>query len=107
MKTLNTIEDIEKVVEQSEEGSVVIFKHSTTCPISEHARERVVAGIESGEITAPVYEVVVQEAREVSDAIADKLDVQHESPQAIVLRRGAAVFHASHGDITVETLIEE
>ncbi|MDT7541512.1 MAG: hypothetical protein QOE33_1416 [Acidobacteriota bacterium] len=93
---------LEELFARSASRPVVLFKHSTTCPISAHAhrqmsqldRERV------GEVAL----VVVQTARTVSDEIARRTGVGHESPQAFVLRDGKAVWNASHFDITVEAV---
>lgn len=104
MKYISTVAEYNAVLGESNEHPVIILKHSTTCPISAGGFERVEKGIESGDISVPVYVVVVQDARELSDYIARELDVQHESPQAIVLKDGETVFDTSHHDITVEVL---
>ena len=52
----------------------------------------------------PCYEVHVIESRAVSDLIAARLDVQHESPQAIVVRDGVSVWDGSHFQITADEL---
>ena len=52
----------------------------------------------------PIYEVVVQDARTLSNEIAERLDIRHETPQVIVLRDGKAVFHASHRRVTAEAV---
>jgi bacillithiol system protein YtxJ len=93
---------LEELFARSSSEPVVLFKHSTTCPISARAyrqmsqldRERV------GEVAL----VVVQTARPVSDEIARRTGVSHASPQAFVLRGGKAVWDASHFDITVEAV---
>lgn len=54
----------------------------------------------------PIYKVVVQESRPVSDEIADTLDLRHETPQAILLHEKEPVFEASHFDVTVDALQE-
>ncbi len=89
---------LEELFAHSHNEPVLLFKHSTTCPISAHAyREmsRLAAGAAES-----VSLVVVQTARPVSNEIAARTGVRHESPQAIVLRRGRAVWTASHYDIT-------
>jgi bacillithiol system protein YtxJ len=40
----------------------------------------------------------------VSQQIAARSGVEHESPQIIVFQRGAVVWNASHHDITAEAL---
>ena len=42
--------------------------------------------------------------REISSKIAQDLNVQHQSPQLIVLKNGEVLHHASHSDISAETL---
>jgi bacillithiol system protein YtxJ len=87
---------------QSEEQPVLLFKHSSACPVSAKANG------EMKELAAdaplPVYKLVVQDSRALSDEIAETLDVRHETPQAIVLNDRTATFDASHFDVTVDTL---
>ena len=40
--------------------------------------------------------------REVSNAIASKFNVFHESPQILLIQNGKCTYHASHSDITLE-----
>jgi len=42
--------------------------------------------------------------RSISDAIAERLEVQHQSPQMIVLENGIAVRNASHQNISLDIL---
>ncbi|HEX8097667.1 MAG TPA: bacillithiol system redox-active protein YtxJ, partial [Pyrinomonadaceae bacterium] len=76
---------LERLVESSNSGPVIIFKHSVTCPISAHAYR------EMSQMGGEVALVVVQKARDVSSAVEERTGVRHESPQAIVLRNGRAV----------------
>jgi len=48
----------------------------------------------------------LQHARALSSAIAEATGVRHQSPQAILLRDGEAVWDTSHGRITEEALGE-
>lgn len=95
---LNSIEKLEELFQESNEKPVVLFKHSVTCPIS--------SGVyyEVSEVEADVNIVIVQKARDISNEIATKTGIRHESPQAIVIRNGRAVYHASHYDITSDDL---
>ena len=74
---------------RSNERPVVIFKHSTTCPISAAAYQ------EMGRIR-DVALVEVQSARELSNEIERRTGVSHESPQVLVLRNGKVVWEATH-----------
>ncbi len=95
---INNTEELDALFEKSNEQAVVLFKHSTTCPIS--------AGVyqEISNADADINLIVVQKARTVSDAIAEKTGVRHESPQAFVVKDGAVVYHASHYDVTAEDI---
>jgi bacillithiol system protein YtxJ len=52
------------------------------------------------------FVVHVRSERPLSQEIAARSGVPHESPQAIVLRNGTHVWSASHRDITVEALAQ-
>jgi bacillithiol system protein YtxJ len=93
---------LDELVARSHEAPVVLFKHSTTCPISaraHHQMSKLAAGM-AGQISL----VVVQSARELSRRVAEQTGIRHESPQAIILRNGQAVWSASHFDITAEAV---
>lgn len=81
----------------------IVFKHSSTCPVS-WAAQRQVNAFAAQQPDAPLYRLTVQEHRPLSNQIAEETGVRHESPQILVFRRGEVVSHASHGDITVEYL---
>ncbi|MDQ6788820.1 MAG: bacillithiol system redox-active protein YtxJ [Acidobacteriota bacterium] len=91
---LNSNEELDQLFEQSNEKPVVLFKHSLTCPISAGVHQEISSA------DADVHIVVMQHARNVSDAIAKRTGIRHESPQAIVLKNGKPVYHASHYDVT-------
>ena len=55
----------------------------------------------------PLYVLKVIEERDLSDAAAQRLGVPHASPQAIVIREGHSVWHASHYDITTNALAQQ
>jgi bacillithiol system protein YtxJ len=51
------------------------------------------------------YLVDVRAQRPLSQQIAAQSGVQHESPQLIIFRRGAPIWHASHSDITASEIL--
>lgn len=53
-----------------------------------------------------VCRVVVQEAKDVSQAVANQTGVRHESPQILLIRDGQCVWNTSHRNITMEKLID-
>lgn len=81
----------------------VLFKHSATCSISIGVKREYDAFVQQYPHVSTRL-VVVQQERPLSNAIADLLRVRHESPQAIVVKDGQVVWHASHHRITAERM---
>ena len=98
---LTDIAQLDEIDALSSEGasSVAIFKHSTRCSISSMALNRV----NRGEATMPVYLLDLIQHRDISNAIATRYHVMHESPQLLIIKNGAAVHHNSH---TMISLVE-
>jgi len=89
---------LEELFARSHTEPVLLFKHSNACPISSRAYRQM------EEVTAPVSIVVVQKSRDLSREVEQRTGVRHETPQALVLRNGRAVWNASHFDITAEVV---
>ncbi|HYH78986.1 MAG TPA: bacillithiol system redox-active protein YtxJ [Longimicrobium sp.] len=85
------------------EKTALVFKHSTTCPISANARREMESLLSGGE-PVPVYMVDVNDQREVSDYPAERTGVTHQSPQVIVVRGGKAEWNADRFEITASSV---
>lgn len=86
-----------EMMELSEQQPVLFFKHSRTCGISQRAFgefERYLQSSESHQVRNCV--IVVQTAREVSNELARLVSIEHESPQAILVRGKRAIWNDSH-----------
>jgi len=81
----------------------VLYKHSPICPTSGVAYEEMLALRRRSPV--PVYLVDVIEHRPLSRALAERIGVVHESPQAIILRGGVAAWHRSHYDIQADAMV--
>jgi bacillithiol system protein YtxJ len=101
MLKLNSIEELDQFMQGK--GEAILFKHSTTCPISAGAYEEFMRYVK-GENVKPWALVIVQEARPVSNEIAERFGVKHESPQVLYVKDGNVVWHASHWNITEKEL---
>lgn len=101
MQKLDTIKQFEEVMEQNDE--ILFFKHSITCPISQGAYEEYEKFMTNNPDVQSFY-LHVQEARPLSNYIAEKYAVKHESPQAIVFSNGHVKWHDSHRKITADAL---
>jgi bacillithiol system protein YtxJ len=109
MADIRKIEDfsaLDELFETAKEKTVWIFKHSLTCPISGTAWSefrRFVAD-QPADNRAVFALIEIQYARPVSNAVAERTGVRHQSPQAILLRESRVAWHASHYDIDLKAL---
>ncbi len=102
---IDSMLDMNIAIASSKKAPVFIYKHSTTCPINARAAARIDAYLKDApENTPRMVFVKVIESRPVSLAIADMLDVKHESPQLILIDKGKAVWNTSHEDITAKSI---
>jgi bacillithiol system protein YtxJ len=100
---LKTLADLDRFLEPSA-APALIYKHSVTCGTSGMALEEVRDLLAGPPIDAPVGLVVVQSARAVSDAVAARFGVRHESPQILLVQDGRVVWHASHFRVTAQAI---
>ena len=92
--------DLETLWAESFTRPVVILKHSVWCDLSQEAIEVARRELNAWATLIDCRIVIVQQNRELSDAIAHRLDIDHETPQLIVVRNGRATWDASHRAIT-------
>jgi bacillithiol system protein YtxJ len=96
-------QDLDDLLERSKTDPVLIFKHSTQCSISGEVHHEFMDFVAKvPELEAAL--ILVIENRRLSDTVAGRLGVRHESPQALLVKDGRVVWHASHWSITSETL---
>ena len=84
-------------------GPVLIYKHSTRCSVSLFAMKRLLLLDTTQNETWVYIDVVAQ--RPLSLALAEELNILHESPQLILLSEGNVLAHGSHHQVT-ETTVE-
>ena len=77
----------------------LIYKHSTSCGISSMVLRRLEKLMQSAGGEADLYFLDIHRHREVSDAIAGRYRVRHQSPQLLILKHGKLLATASHGAI--------
>lgn len=103
--SLTQLEQLEQIQEASKHKPQLIFKHSTTCSISKMALAR----MERYETPDSIdfYLLDLLNYRIISNAIAEKFNVFHESPQALLIKNGECSYDESHGGIQMEEIIEQ
>ena len=97
---LTSSEQLETIETESNTASVLIFKDSTRCGISKMVIKQFEKLFTEENQHLKVYYLDLLNYRDISNEIAVKFQVMHQSPQLIVIRNGTAVHHASHNDIT-------
>ncbi len=102
---LTSLAALNELLQASHQQPVLFFKHSNTCPISARAYgefEKYLASAASAAVQHAL--IVVQTARAVSNQLAALTGVTHESPQAILVHAGRAVWDESHFQLKSEVL---
>ena len=104
LEELKSIQDLDHALDESRERPVLLFKHSLTCPTSTRAFNELQSYLNSADPRISYKLITVQRARDVSDEAASRLKLEHQSPQAILVRNGLELWNASHDDITASAL---
>lgn len=104
---LNSIDQLDEIEKSSEEKTVAILKHSTRCGVSRMVLRMFESDYDLDE-NEPVdlYFLDLITYREISNEIASRFRVHHESPQLIVLKNREVVHHSSHQGISANKLKE-
>jgi bacillithiol system protein YtxJ len=96
---------VEELVRASADRPVLIFKHSTSCGTSAQAMDELLEHLDGADAAAARYAVVtVQSHRSVSNGIAQRFAVRHETPQALLLVDGHVTWAASHYRVTAKAM---
>jgi bacillithiol system protein YtxJ len=107
-KNLSSLPEWKSALEMSSEKPVLVLKHSTRCSISVMALDRFNRNWkpEDADLFTPLY-LDLLSYREISNAIAEDTGVEHQSPQAILLKDGIVVLSETHQAIRIEDFREK
>ncbi len=94
---LNDSKQLDEIIKKSVTKYQAIFKHSTRCGISRGVKRQFERQEDTGEID--FYYLDLLRFRSISDEIASRFDVLHQSPQLLVFKDEAVATHGSHYDI--------
>ncbi len=104
-KHLNGLDQLDGIVTDSTTRPQLIFKHSTRCSISSMALERFEREWDPA-TACDIWLLDLLQHRDISNAIAQRTGVMHQSPQAILVVDGDAVFDASHSAISAREVMD-
>lgn len=93
---IDDLESLDRFVANLNGSAGVVFKHSNSCGVSSRAYA------EMSKLTLPIGIVVVQDARAVSDEVEKRWQVNHETPQVLIIKDGKALWNASHFQVKAE-----
>ena len=102
-KNLENETELENLVSFSYTKPQVIFKHSTRCSISTIAKNRI-DKVDSTDIDFNYLDLIAH--RSLSNLIAQKFNVHHESPQVLLIKNGECIFDESHNSIYFQEIVE-
>lgn len=102
--SLSQISQLEDIAADSFNKPILIFKHSTRCSISYMSKMRLEADWRDLGITPYFLDLIA--FREISNAVADKFQVYHESPQVLLIVNEECIYESSHLDISVGEIEE-
>ncbi|MDE1191301.1 MAG: bacillithiol system redox-active protein YtxJ [Arachidicoccus sp.] len=101
---LEDTHQLSSIKETSFTKTQIIYKHSTTCSISKVVYARLTNWKEN--VPGDVYYLDLLSHRDVSNAVAEMFDIQHESPQILVIKNGICIYNESHTAIQAYEIAE-
>lgn len=104
---LKALEQVQQIETESADVQVLIFKHSYRCNISRASLDRLERNWNEVEMkTVKPYFLDLLTYREISNRLAEKFVVEHESPQVLVIRNGSSILDLSHFQINYDQIRE-
>jgi bacillithiol system protein YtxJ len=100
---LTNLGQLNDIVFLSNEKPVAIFKHSTRCSVSRFALKQFENEFDL-EDKVDAYFLDLLEHRDISNEIANRFQVVHQSPQLLLIKNGKSVYDVSHSDIDAKEL---
>ena len=95
---LTDLGQLNEIMDLSHQQPVIIFKHSTRCSISRMALKQFENEFDlEGRVTP--YFLDLLNHRDISNEIATRFEVYHQSPQLLLIKEGKSVYDVSHSDI--------
>jgi bacillithiol system protein YtxJ len=101
---IDSDEKIREIKELSQSSRVLIFKFSPKCVVSYIMRILFEREWNEKKMKMETYIVNIKEYKELSDKIASEFEVEHKTPQILIIETGKCVFSASHGKVLVSNI---
>ncbi len=102
-KLLTDLVQLDQIDEESSIQPVIIFKHSTRCSVSRMALHHFENDFDTEGAIIP-YFLDLLEHRDISNEIASRYSVVHQSPQLLLISKGKSIYDVSHNFIDAKDL---
>jgi bacillithiol system protein YtxJ len=103
-RLLTDLGQLNELIELSHQQPIIIFKHSTRCSISRFVLKSFENEYEFSEEELLPYFLDLLSYRNISNEIANRFEIMHQSPQILFIKDGVCGFNSSHENIHVESL---
>ncbi len=104
-KEIKNEADLESIKIESANSPQIIFKHSTRCSISTMAKGRLERAEPPYGISFNFLDLIAH--RNISNKIANDFDVEHASPQILIIKNGECIYDESHNAINMDEIVEQ
>lgn len=101
-KVLDDLSQLDQIVKDSYDKPVVLFKHSIRCGTSSMMKHQLEGNWNFEASDLDFYYLDLINYRAISNEIADRFGIVHQSPQIIVVKDGKATYDTSHHMISVD-----
>lgn len=102
---LTEVAQLDEIVRDSQVHPVAIFKHSTRCSVSSLVKRNLERDWNMEADKLSVYYLDLIAYRNISNEIADRFAIRHESPQLLLIKDGKAIYHSSHSEIDFDDIV--
>jgi bacillithiol system protein YtxJ len=100
---LKDVGQLNEIMVSSNAKPVLIFKHSTRCVISRMALKQFETEFNLEDKITPFYLDLLNH-RDISNEIASKFNIEHQSPQILLIKNGVCTYSETHENISIEAL---
>ena len=105
--SLNTLEQLKDINTQSQSQPVLIFKHSTRCPISSMAKRNLELDADLLPEQVKAYFLDLIQFRDISNQVSEIWNKKHESPQVLLIYNQECIYNCSHSDIDLADIVSQ
>ena len=102
---LKALDQLEEIKKESAEKLVLIFKHSTRCNVSRMQLDRLERQWQASALpNVSIFYLDLIRFRDISNAVAEMYNVEHHSPQVLLISNGKSVLDLSHFEIEYDAI---